>query len=174
MKSESQLIRRALFDLGGLPLKPAFRWLDMPWPHCWVALEVNRATVGVTDPLLPQQPGDFDILIGRLLSNWAPDFRWIAAIEAKRILATADDELVPDRFGTTQARGLRHFGFDRVLLLHIVDRERRADGYLGPFPQGPRDGFFRRLHSLVQPHLDGSFGWLPIVWTQHESRPLLD
>lgn len=172
MKLESQLIRKALFDVGGIPLEPAFRLLGVSWPHCWIAVEVDRVAMGLTDPALPLQPGDFDILVGRLLANRALDFSWIAAIEAKRIPARANDELTADRFGTTQAKGLTQFGFDRALLLHIVDRERRADGYLTPFPQGDRAGFFQRLYSLVKPHLDDSYGWLPLIWTQHETELL--
>lgn len=108
-------------------------------------------------------------MIGRCAANGELDFGSIAAIEVKRIVATARDELKESSFGTTQAAGLKAFGFDKILLLHLIDRERRADGYLSPFPQGDRSGFISRLHSLLRPHLDGSYGYLPLLWAHEDN-----
>lgn len=169
LKSESQTIRKAIFEMGGEPLEAVFQLLGVPWPWCWFALDVQRHDVGLTDSNLPARPGDFDMLIGKRREDGGPDFGWIAAVETKRIVVRPDDTMPGRDYGTTQAAGLKQFGFDQVLLLHLVVRERRVDGALSPFPRDNRPSFTSMLHRHIGPHLDRSCGWLAIVWAHDEN-----
>lgn len=167
LTSEAQAIRKAIFETGGVPLAPVFELLGVPWPWCWFALEVQRHEVGLRHAALPTQPGDFDMLLGKRGQDGSPDFGWIAAVEVKRIIVRPDDKMRGGSYGTTQAAGLTEFGFDRALLLHLVVRERRADGALTPFPRDNRDGFTLTLQRRMA-RLDRSCGWLAIVWAHDE------
>ena len=167
LTSESQAIRKAIFGMGGVPLAPMFEVLGVPWPRCWFALDVQRHEVGLLDAALPAQPGDFDMLVGKRGQDGSPDFGWIAAVEAKRVIVRPDDEMRGGAYGTTQAAGLKEFGVDRALLLHLIVRDGRADGALTPFPRDNRAGFTLTLQRRMA-RLDRSCGWLAILWAHDE------
>ncbi len=169
LTSESLAIRKAIFEMGGGPLRFAFEILGVPWPWCWFALEVRRDEIaGLADMVLPTQPGDFDILIGKLRHDGSPDFGWVAAVEAKRLVVRPNDEMRGSSYGTTQAGHLKDFGFDRALLLHLIVRELRENGALSPFPRDNRDGFTVSLQRRMR-RLHRSCGWLPLLWTHVEN-----
>lgn len=168
LKSEPQAIHKAIFELGGLPLESAFQLLGVSWPWCWFALGVQQHDLRLTRAQLPARPGNFDMLIGRRAHDGSPDFGWIAAVEVKRIVVRPDDGMPGRAYGTTQSAGLKEFGFDQVLLLHLVVRERRADGVLSPFPQDSRDGFTVALRRRMA-SLDPSCGWLAVLWAHDEN-----
>lgn len=75
LKSEARAIRKAIFEMGGMPLEVMFQLLGVPWPRCWFALNVRRHDVGLTDTNLPARPGDFDMLVGKRHENGSLDFR---------------------------------------------------------------------------------------------------
>jgi hypothetical protein len=121
LPSESLAVHKAIFDMGGEPLRFVFEILAVPWLWCWFALEVRRAEVtGLADIRLPVQPGDFDMLLGRLRQDGNPDFAWIAGVEIKRLVVRPNDDMRGGSYGTTQARHLKNFSFDRALLLHLT------------------------------------------------------
>jgi hypothetical protein len=166
LQKESIAIRTAIFGMFGSPLRGMFELLGIPWPWCWLALEVERTDLGLNDPRLPSRPGNFDILLGDRFPDGTPDFNSITAVEVKRLIIRPNDDMPRRSLGTEQAAGLKAFGFDRALLLHLVCRGRNLAGALSPFPMDDREPLTADLRRRMSRHLDRSCGWIAIRWAQ--------
>lgn len=125
--AEAQLVEAALEPPH--PLAAVLQGIGVPYPACWIALEIP------TRELVPDwphpKPGDIDMIVG-ILRNNRPLFDELTAIQVKvrKIGAGEDIRGFPSGRGTTQAHWTARMGFDRTLLLHFLVREP------GPVPPG--------------------------------------
>jgi hypothetical protein len=107
-------------------LATIFRSVGIPYPNCWIGIRIKSDFIKKQLPLkklndIPSKyriPGNFDIIGGSLVDEMPSDY--IVGFEVKRFRYIAGNLKDPDSFGTSQAKGYSLFGFNKVMLCHIV------------------------------------------------------
>lgn len=126
--SEDELVDLSLdFPVPDLsPLSVIFHSVGIQYPNCWIGIRIQSDFVKNQLPFkllkdIPCKyriPGNFDIIGGPLIDGMPADY--IVGFEMKRFRYIAGELKDPDSFGTSQAKGYTFFGFNKVMLCHIL------------------------------------------------------
>ncbi len=108
------------------PIGKSLISLGVPYPDCWIAIGVKSDFLKDSLPKpIPSDveweyklPGDFDIIAGPMEAGAPADL--VVALEVKRFPFNNGVVKHPSGYGRLQAKGYLLFGFDRVMLTHIV------------------------------------------------------
>lgn len=114
----------ALVDLS--PIGKSLISLGIPYPDCWIAVGVKSDFLRDSLPNpIPREitwdhtlPGDFDVIAGPMEDGAPADL--VVALEVKRFPFNNGVIKHPSGYGRLQVKGYLLFGFDRVMLTHIV------------------------------------------------------